>query len=670
MFNDFKVAVQKQFDVMKQHELFRAEVSKDLLWETYLSSFPEGTDPIYKERTEHDCTCCRSFIRAVGDVVAIIDGKVVSIWDAQPGGFYQVVSDALSALVKSSEISNIFLHPESVAGVDKNFQQADSGEMLTWEHFYIKIPTDRVVKGLDIGARLSESRSTKDVFLRSLKEISLDSIDTVLELIAQNSLYRGEEHKFAVESFLKLKKEFAKLPASQHDIFCWSRVKSVPQSVSKIRGTVIGTLLVDLSEGKDLEPSVGSFEAKVAPSNYKRPSALITKGMIEKAQRTIEELGLTSALQRRYAVMEDITVNNILFANRESKQRMTNVFEELAGAVPENMKSFDRVEEIGIAEFISNVLPKVESLEILLENKHAGNMVSLIAPIDSDAKGMFKWPNNFSWSYTGDMTDSIKERVKKAGGKVEGDLCCRLAWNNTDDLDFHMIEPNGHKIYYSNRRRLSPNGGCLDLDANGADGMRTDPAENIYYSDKRQMREGVYTLMVHQFSQRNSDNFGFEVEIEFAGTTYNFAYPKVMHPRDYVEVAQIKYSHKDGFEIVKSLPSSQTSKVVWGLPTQTFHKVNVLMHSPNHWDGHGVGNKHFFFMLDKCVNEGKARGFYNEFLNEELNAHRKVFEVVGSKMKVEESENQLSGIGFSSTQRSSVLCRVKGSFTRTLKINF
>jgi len=666
MFNDFKVAVQKQFDVMKQHELFRAEVSKDLLWETYLSSFPEGANPIYKERTEHDCTCCRSFIRAVGDVVAIIDGKVVSIWDAQPGGFYQVVSDALSALIKSSEISNIFLHPESVAGVDKNFQQADSGEMLTWEHFYIKIPTDRVVKGLDIGSRLSESRSTKDVFLRSLKEISLDSIDTVLELIAQNSLYRGEEHKFAVESFLKLKKEFAKLPASQHDIFCWAKLKSVPQSVSKIRGTVIGTLLVDLSEGKDLEPSVGSFEAKVAPSNYKRPSALITKGMIEKAQRTIEELGLTSALQRRYAVTEDITVNNILFANRESKQRM-NVFEELASAVPENMKSFDRVEEIGVNEFISNVLPKVESLEILLENKHAGNMVSLIAPIDADAKGMFKWPNNFSWSYTGDMADSIKERVKKAGGKVDGDLRCSLSWFNRDDLDLHMVEPGGNTIYYG-RKISSITNGRLDVDMNAGVGDTRTPVENICYPDRHRMKEGTYKLVVNQFCKRETYDVGFEVEIEFDGTVFCFAYPKAVSGN--VEVAQIKYSRKDGFEIIKSLPSSQTSKVVWGLPTQTFHKVNVLMHSPNHWDGHGVGNKHFFFMLDKCVNEGKARGFYNEFLNEELNAHRKVFEVVGSKMKVEESENQLSGIGFSSTQRSSVLCRVKGSFTRTLKINF
>jgi hypothetical protein len=49
---------------------------------------------------------------------------------------------------------------------------------------------------------------------------------------------------------------------------------------------------------------------------------------------------------------------------------------------------------------------------------------------------------------------------------------------------------------------------------------------------------------------------------------------------------------------------------------------------------------------------------------------RKFFEALGSKMKVENSKNQLSGIGFSSTKRNSVICKVTGSFTRTLKIKF
>lgn len=94
----------------------------------------------------------------------------------------------------------------------------------------------------------------------------------------------------------------------------------------------------------------------------------------------------------------------------------------------------------------------------------------------------------------------------------------------------------------------------------------------------------------------------------------------------------------------------------------------MVMNSPNHWDGHGVGNKHVFFILEGCRQEGSARGFFNEFLLESLTPHRKVFEVLGSKMRVAPAERQLSGVGF--TYKQEVLCRVTGSFTRTIKIGF
>ena len=56
---------------------------------------------------------------------------------------------------------------------------------------------------------------------------------------------------------------------------------------------------------------------------------------------------------------------------------------------------------------------------MLLETKHASNLVSLIAPVDPTSGRLLKWDNNFSWTYNGDMADSIKERVKAAGGAVE-----------------------------------------------------------------------------------------------------------------------------------------------------------------------------------------------------------------------------------------------------------
>ena len=93
------------------------------------------------------------------------------------------------------------------------------------------------------------------------------------------------------------------------------------------------------------------------------------------------------------------------------------------------------------------------------------------------------------------------------------------------------------------------------------------------------------------------------------------------------------------------------------------------MESPNHWTDK-IGNRHVFFVLDGAKNDETTRGFFNEFLKEDLDKNRKVFEVLGSKLTVEPSDKQLTGVGFSDTQRNSVICKVEGSFTRTLKVTF
>jgi hypothetical protein len=639
------------------------------LWNTYLNSFPEGTNPKFRERTEHDCQCCRKFIRDVGDVVAVVDGKLISVWDVKAEGFYQVVAGAMSALIKASVIEEPFFHTENMAGLDKNYE-ATAVETITWNHFFAQIPAANVIDGKEIGPRLSEARSSKDVLLRSLTEITEDSINTVLELIGQKSLYRGEEHEGLVKAFKVLKIIFSGLVTDvDRDVFCWSKIKA-GGAVCRIRNSSIGTLMVDLSEGKDLEHAVKSFEAMVAPTNYKRPTALVTKAMVEKAKATIHELGLDTALERRYATIDDITVNNILFADREAKKKMSkDVFDVIASGVTENVKNFDKVEEINIDTFLHNVLPKAESIEVFVENRHTSNLVSLIAPVDPSAKCMLKWPNNFSWSYIGEVADSIKERVKQAGGKVDGDLRCSLSWFNHDDLDLHMMEPGGNEICFRSKHSASTRG-VLDVDMNAGHGSTRTPVENICYPNRRNMKEGNYRLEVHNFSKRENVDFGFDIEIEYDGIIHSIHYAKAVPNGVTVTVAKIKYTHASGFEIVESLPSSKSSKEVWGVSTESFHKASVVMLSPNHWDDKVVGNKHYMFMLDGCVNDGQARGFFNEFLAEELTPHRKVLEVVGSKMKTDNSDHQLSGIGFSSTQRNSVLCRVKGSFNRVVKVVF
>ena len=59
------------------------------------------------------------------------------------------------------------------------------------------------------------------------------------------------------------------------------------------------------------------------------------------------------------ATLDDITVNNILFANRNAAQRIrsgTDIFSEMERDIAVDPKKFSRVQEISIEDFVKSVL--------------------------------------------------------------------------------------------------------------------------------------------------------------------------------------------------------------------------------------------------------------------------------------------------------------------------
>ena len=678
-FADFKYAVREHFNELTSNAnmLFITDVDKDKLWEVYLDSFPAGSNEVYRERREHDCSSCRHFVKDIGAVVVLKDGVVHTIWEdvCKNDGVYGVVAKALDTYVKSRPIRDVWLSETKRVGVDKNHEMSPGGHVHVWEHLCVDLPTRFVLRGRrSMGQTLGAYRDTRNVFKRSLDEITMDAVDTVLELITQGSLYRGEEWKAAITKFKGYKSNYDMTPEKQRDIFAWENFGTAGDVVGRMRNHSIGVLLVDISNGVGLDEAVRRYEQIVAPTNYKRPKAIFTKKMLEDAQRTIEELGYMDSLSRRFATLDDISVNNILFANRDAGCRMSgkNVFDEMMGEVSISPKKFSKVGEMPVDKFIKDVLPAASDVELFLEGRHASNMVSLIAPKVSSSKTMFKWDNGFSWAYAGNIADSdIKANVKSAGGAVDGRLRFSIQWNDgaklhNDDLDAHCKTPKSH-IYFSNKR--DPGGsGAPDVDIIFPQ-KRVPAVENITWPYGSPMAYGNYEFYVHCYSHRSGTG-GFRAEIEFDGNVYQFSYDRPMRTGETVKVADVFFDGKD-FTLKEKLSSNMSSREMWGLHTNQFVPVSVIMYSPNYWDEQsGVGNKHYFFMLDGCKNPDSPNGFYNEFLKQELVEHKRVFEALGSKMAVDDADDQLSGVGFSSTRENSVIVKVKGATERIIKVVF
>lgn len=689
MFKDFVKAIQKNLQQMSKDSsrLFTVNVDTEELYNLYLDSFQAGTNEIYRERREYDCSCCRHFIRDVGNVVSIKNGELHTIWGINPvsDDKYNVVAAALDAYVKQKAVLGVFLKKEKRIGTPENREMLPTGKINKYEHFFVDLPEICIFKecyGHTLEGDLSQFRDVRNVFKRSLDEISKEAVDTVLELIAQNSLYKGAEWKKQLTEFKNYQKEYGKLTDEQKELWIWEKSIAAGAVIGKIRNHSIGTLLVNISEGMDLDLAVRKYEQIVAPVNYKRPKAIFTKKMLEDAKKTITELGYMDSLQRRFATLDDITVNNILFSNKDAAKRITgamDLFDEMEQDVAIDPKRFSKVEEISAEDFIKNVLPVAKELEVYLENKHIQNMVSLIAPEVADAKTMFKWNNGMSWAYTGNITDSdIKENVKAAGGSVTGIVRFSIQWNDgngkdNSDLDAHCLEPQGGDHIYFSHKISRYTGGELDIDI-------TDPiyqcksnggvaVENITYPSKERMKPGTYKFYVNQYSFRNSQ--GFKAEVEVNGEIHSYEYNTPV--RGNVDVAEVILDQSGNFKVVDKLPGNcaTISKDVWGIKTLQFTPVSVVCYSPNYWDEQkGIGHQHLFFMLKDCINPEEPNGYYNEFLKPELEQHRRVFEALGAKAHVKDVDDQLSGVGFSLTKRNDLIIKVKGATERVLKIKF
>ena len=702
---EFNKLIQAQFDKMcTTGKLFKSSLTGQQVWEIYLNGF--APDPIFRdpESSEHNCNLCKNFIRRYGNIVAIdVDGKIMTMFDIDGVDDYTLPSHNIRVALRAVPISEVFFETfnelnslpyESCTkqnvkfrlGIDKNvkrytqeeaekFGVVKPNEIRTFNHLHLSLPKEFVdMSGKSVEALMADYRDSKNVFERAMQEISLDTLILVKDLINQGSLLDGQTHLYKIEQIIPLKEAYDKCSTDLKSNWCWITSYKLP--FAKFKNELIGVLCTELAEGKELNAACQAWNKRVDPVNYMKTTAPITKRQIEEAQKFVEENGYTESFNRRLAIIDDIKASEIKHINAGDGQiKSVSMFDAVKSTSTRHKRSeFDGIEEVSIEKFMSDILRGCTSVEAYLANNQEGNMVSLTTANIKESKPIFKWSNNYSWTFNGNLAgkSQIKEAVKTAGGKVDGILRFSIMWSgdgsDNSDLDAHCIEPNHNEIYYGNSFS-SRTGGNLDVDVRmPLFEMPKGAVENITYPVLSKMQNGNYQFYVQQYQARGSK--GFKAEIEFDGELYSYEYNKSVSGN--IMVAQVTL--KNGkFTILHHLPAIDgigISREIYGLQTNEFHKVNLICLSPNHWDENNVGNKHYLFMLDGCKSPVSIRGFHNENLIPELANHRKVLEVLGTTNIINSTEKQLSGLGFNATVHDELIVKLQGSHKRVIKIKF
>jgi uncharacterized protein YfaP (DUF2135 family) len=103
------------------------------------------------------------------------------------------------------------------------------------------------------------------------------------------------------------------------------------------------------------------------------------------------------------------------------------------------------------------------------------------------------------------------KRLSDRNIRINKEIIIMLSWDNKNDLDLHILCPNGEEISYKTLGDYVC-GGMLDVDAN-ASNLRNDPIEKVGW-DQYPTVNGSYKIFVNYYAHYDSDEIKTKFRIE------------------------------------------------------------------------------------------------------------------------------------------------------------
>lgn len=265
------------------------------LYDIFLNNLPE------EARQYYNCRSCRNFVNRYGGLVTIDDYGYIHpvMWAGFIPEFFRPACEKVRKAVMESKVIGVFISSERRLGV------ASAGG---WSHMCVDLPKTMVYHNRlkNEYQLMAEKKQDYEMLLRAVTSYKNSTIETAVNLLQSDMLYRGEKVLGIAKWFLDVKNTFVNLKGTQKTNYLWKKAVTAPAGFCHISSSMIGTLLDDIEAGMYIEAVKRRFAEKMNPTQYQRPKAAPGSQNVARAEEIVAKLGIANSLKRRYARLDEI----------------------------------------------------------------------------------------------------------------------------------------------------------------------------------------------------------------------------------------------------------------------------------------------------------------------------------------------------------------------------
>jgi hypothetical protein len=459
--------------------LFTTTIEEGRLWAAYLNKLPA------ERRQHYDCRCCRRFIESYGGLVTITEqgNSIPLLWGStiNTPEFFASAEAALVSLVLGAKVSGVFLSGEKTWGTLENVPGPGSKYVgQRWTHLS-GVNTAIYKNPLKTAEQaMAKKREDYKTLRHGLSEYNISHVQQAVWVLESDALANNDKALGIAKWLLDLYTRLEGVKGQIYNNLIWLAVATAPPGFCHIRSTLINTMLEDIKEGKSFETIKRKWQEKTHPLQYRRRTTLET-GNIEQAEKIIDKLGTKTALNRRFAKLED--VQHWLWRPRTLVQPAA---EENKGGVFDHLRKDKKPAKeielppqlITFRRFLDEVLPKALEMNVYIPYKQLP-FAAFVTAVDPTAPPIIQWDED-------EKRNPVSWYMYHKGSPATNWNVLSGSWVKANGLTYmpHMWMEAGTNRKYNQHQRMAlfTLDGCRDVGYSQSGLFFPDMLRNEYHS--------------------------------------------------------------------------------------------------------------------------------------------------------------------------------------------